>query len=165
MGVGRLRWWDVLGWWSTPPPSGSAPGPHWWVGVIPNKAAWGMLESALDPPSKLPFRRDWPHTPPAGSYTNEDDSLGPPSPEDWQSFWLWWWMASNEVDRQPKQFFAHKAQPIVHCPIGDWWLYPHFDPPCHTRGSGSPHWNGTVCPDHVCPSNTLPFGTAMGIWL
>ena len=28
------------------------------VGAIPNKAAQGMLESPLDPPSRFPFRRD-----------------------------------------------------------------------------------------------------------
>ena len=52
----------------------------WWgAGTIPNKAAWGMPESPLDPPSKFPFRRDWPSALCAGSYTNEDDSTGPPS--------------------------------------------------------------------------------------
>ena len=47
---------------------------------------------------RFPFRRDGPHTPPAGGYADEDDSLAPPSPEGWHSFHPWWQMASDEAD-------------------------------------------------------------------
>ena len=51
------------------------------VGTIPDKAAWEMLESPLDPLSRFPFRRDWPSALCAGSYTDQDDLSGPPSSE------------------------------------------------------------------------------------
>ena len=48
---------------------------------------------------------------------------------------------------------------------GDWWLCPHFGPPSCTKASGSPHWSGVMCPDHVCLSGPLPLGTPMGVLL
>ena len=74
------------------------------VGAIPSKAAWGMLESPLDPPSRFPFRRDCPSALCAIHYADKDDSSEPPSPEGWQSFQLWWQMASNMLDGQLKHF-------------------------------------------------------------
>ena len=38
---------------------------------------------------------------------------------------------------------------------GDWWLCPHFGPPSHTEGSGSPHWSGIAHLDHVYLSGSL----------
>ena len=56
------------------------------VGAILSKAARGMLESPLDPPSRFPFRRDCPSALCAGLYADKDDSSGPTSSEGWQSF-------------------------------------------------------------------------------
>ena len=57
-----------------------------------------MLESHLSPPSRFPFRIDWPPRPPAGGYVDEDNSLGPPSPEGWPFCWPWWQGVSDELD-------------------------------------------------------------------
>ena len=164
LSAGRLRWWDVLGWQEVPSPSGSPPGHTNGVGAIPNKVAWGMPESPLSPLSRFPFRRGWPHTPPADGYADEDDSLGPPSLEGWhpsghgsKGFQKRWMGSHNTFCTWGWAYNAPSG--------GGWWLCPHFGPPSHINGSGSPHWSGIVHLDHVCQSGPLPWGTLMGVLL
>ena len=129
--------------------------------AIPDKVAWGMPESPLDPPSRFPFRRDWPCNLLLAVILMSMTCWGLPplrvgSPSSHGSRWpLTRWMGSQNISCTWGQAYNALS-------IGDWWLCPHFDPPSCTRGSGSPHWSGIVHLDHVCPSNPLPLGLWWG---
>ena len=105
LGTGRLRWLGcvlMVGgssfvWSSVQVHADGA-------GAVPNKMAQRISDPPLDPPSRFLLRKGWPSAFCASSYANQDDSLGPPSPGSRQLFWLWWQMASNVTDGQPKHF-------------------------------------------------------------
>ena len=158
LGVGRLRWWDVSGWQEVPPPRA-----HWWGRGYPHvrwpKVCWN-LPWVLHPGSHLGeinlmhlllvvmlMRMTcWGLTPlTVGSPSSHG---GKEFPKKWmgsQNISCTWGQAYNALSR------------------GDWQLCPHFGPPSHTKGSGSPCWSGIVHLDHVCQSGPLSWGTLMGV--
>ena len=149
--VWENRWWDIVGWWVVPSPAGSPPGPCWWAGGVPNKAAQGKP----NPPWLLC----------SDSWLGEINSIcllleviwitltcqGLPllrvgsSAGHGSGGCLVRWMGSCNIFHTLGQAYSAPSK-------GGWWLSPHSGPPTHTRGSGLCHWSGIVHPGHVCPS-------------
>ena len=148
------RWWDIAGWQVAPSPSGSPPELCQWAGGVPNKASWGKLS----PPWLLC----------SDSPLGEINSVclllaviqmrmthqGLPLPRVGSS-------ASSASHGSGGCLMRLTGNCDICCTLGwaysapsegGWQLSPHHGPPSHTKGSGSCHWSGIVCPGCVCPS-------------
>ena len=85
------------------------------AGVIPNKAARGMPESPLDPPSRFWFRRDWPRALHAGSFANEVTHQD--LPPQGQTVLLAMVADGLQCDGwTAKTFLTYETQLVMHCP-------------------------------------------------